>query len=253
MSGSQVVSDYVIQFGKVGSSSVDDAEGAVLFNVAGIAQFDATGDEPTIGLGDDVGETDESSEVYGVLGVVARPLPPDESSGTSKHAEVVCLRTSDGLVPVSARDLRLRMGGNAPNEGVVALIGYGGGFHSLTPVNDGDDGTIHTVYCPYDFSGGVAQKAHSITLDPTSGNESITVVHADGQSILLQNDGSIQLQSPDGQAYLKLENKKLFVQADQIVLNGSVCIGDANLSLPFPLAPGPSSPPCPRLFLAPTP
>jgi len=107
----------------------------------------------------------------------------------------------------------------------------------------------------------VAQKAHVITLDPTSGNESISVVHANGAAILLQDDllgGSVQLQSPDSPsgsglkvAVVTLKPGEINLQADQIVINGTVKIGDPNLGVP--LLAGPASAPCPRLFLSPTP
>jgi len=160
--------------------------------------------------------------------------------------------------------VRARMFGDAPNEGTVALVGYGGGYHAISPVDNDDltKGAIQVIYCPYDFNAsGVAQKAHVITLDPTSGNESISVVHANGAAILLQDDllgGSVQLQSPDSPsgsglkvAVVTLKPGEINMQADQIVLNGTVKIGDPNLGVP--LLAGPASAPCPRLFLSPTP
>lgn len=262
----QVISDYVIQFSKVAGSQVDlNASGSTLWNVAGIAGMDAELDEPVILYDDDDGERTDNADVFGALGIIGRPLPETSLDGPSEFAESACLRTSDGLIPMSSRDTRLKMQGVGPNEGTLTFVGYGGGFHSLDPVltKDGDgnitqiDGTIHVLYCPYDYdASGVAQKAHSIIMDPTSGNEHVSIVHAEGQAILLQKEsgnGIIQMQSPDHESVIKLEDGQITLQSDQIALNGSVYIGDPtqHIPTPIPLLPGPASPPCPRLFLSP--
>lgn len=261
--GSQEVADYVVQFGKVsGSTVLSDSTGAPLWNIAGIGEMDAELDTPELIYDDDKGERTDDADVFGSLGIVGRPLRPTTLLGVQdEHAEVACLRTADGLVPLATRDIRTKMQGNGPAEGTIALVGYGGGFHSISPLltKSGDneenissiDGATHVIYCPYDFdSSGVAQKAHTITIDPTEGNESIAIVHADGQAVLLQNDGSIQTQSPDGQSFIKIEDGKITLQSDQVVFNGSVYIGDPLLGIP--LLAGPASPPCPRLFVSPT-
>jgi hypothetical protein len=264
--GSQSAVDWIVQFAKVlGSSIAEAADGTkkpVQYHVVGLPGWDLTGDEPVIDEDDTAAEVSSEAAVYGALGVTGRPLPPETSSeGRSEHAEVVCLRTADGLVPIAVRDIRLRMGGNAPNEGTVALVGYAGGYHSISPVDntDLDKGSIHTIYAPYDFVSGVAQKAHVITLDPTSGNESISLVHGDGQAVFFQGD-EIQIQTdgiPAGtgstiqQSWVRLKPGEARITADAIVLNGTVYIGD-NIGA-VPLLPGPSSPACPRLMLNPAP
>ncbi len=252
--GSQVVADYVVQFGKVMSSSLSkSAESgenqAVLFSVAGIGDLDVSGDEPQVNLDDDTGEANETAEIFGALGVVARPLPPETSKGQSMHAEVACLRTSDGLIPISTRDLRLKMPGEAPKPGTVALVGYGGGFHSMDPVDDGVGGTIHVIYCPYDFdSDGVAQKAHSIILDPTSGNESIVIAHADGMAVMLF-DEKVILKSKTGMSTLAVNDDGIHLSAPKIILAGGTIVGNPLAAVP--LLAGPLSPPSTMFFVSP--
>jgi hypothetical protein len=143
------------------------------------------------------------------------------------------------------------MGGDGPGEGTIAFVGYGGGFHSMSPADgDPDNGTIHVVYCPYDFNAsGVAQKAHSIVLDPSSGNESISIVHAEGQSIIMTDDGTVQMRSPDGQSYLQVKDGEVAIGAGKITLNGTVFVGNPLTGVP--LLQGLLSPPCPRLFVSP--
>jgi len=229
--GSQTPTDYVVQFGVVTSSSLleepdtGDKVG-VVYTVEGAGEVGERG------------EVDPSSEPFSSLGIIGRPLPPSKVSGRAVHMEVACLRTADGLVPISARDLRLKMGGDGPGEGTIAVVGYGGGFHSLSPV-DGDPtkGTIHIIYCPYDFdSGGVASKAHVITLDPSSGNESISIVHADGMAITMSNSGGLHelvLKNKAGDATIRLDDLGVTITAANIVLSGGVVAGVPLAAVPL--------------------
>lgn len=247
----QAPADYVIQFSYVIASSVDPATNALQYNVPGIGEMDQA-DGGSINNDPNLGEGTNDAEVFGQASVLVRPLPPETINGQVFHLEVACVREADGLIPIATRDLRLKMPGAAPNEGTVALVGYGGGFLSHSAVDGGAGGTVSLMYCPYDFDAdGNAQKAHSITLDPSSGNESISVVHAKGQALLFQDDGSITMQSVDGGTFIQLVDGKLTIQSEQVVFNGSVYIGDPLVGAP--LLPGVASPPCPRLFLSPAP
>ncbi len=237
--GSQAPIDYVMQLGTVEGSSMRQAPDTgknvgVLFNVAGIDGIE----DGSIGEAND-------ADVYGALGIVSRPLPPKDG----KAAEVVCMRTADGLVPIAAKDSRLKMPGEAPHAGTVALVGYGGGFHSMDPVNDGQDGTIHVIYCPFDFDDdGNAQKAHSIILDPSSGNESITIAHAGGMAVMLFDDKLI-LKSKTGLSSLTIDDTGIQLSAPKIVLAGGVVVG--NTAAAVPLLAGPASPPSTLFFVSP--
>ncbi|MHC4501008.1 MAG: hypothetical protein ACYS21_18055 [Planctomycetota bacterium] len=273
--GSQVPADYVMQFSKVVSSSVtsdpDSGESlGLLFNVAGAGGFDFSGDVPSITIDDDAGERSESAEVFGALGIMSRPLAPETVKGRSEHADVACIRTADGLVPVATRDTRLRMGGNAPSEGQVALVGYGGkdlvtpgatrnlgGFISMTP-NDSENnqGTIETLYCPYDFdSDGVAQKAHSITLDPSSPKATLSIVHSSGMAITMSTlgeldaDSELVIKNTDGAAYINLKANGKIDIVGSVTINGSLVVGNPTTAVP--LLAGAASPPCSTLFVSP--
>lgn len=257
MGGSQMLADLVIQFAKVVSSSLatpatGGAARAVQYAIAGIGDAEGLeGGEGIILTDDNAGERTEDGDVFGQIGIIARPLPPTTSGALSEHAEVVCVRTADGLVPVATRDVRLRMFGNAPNEGAVALVGYGGSYHAIAPVDNDDltKGAIHTIYCPYDFnSSGVAQKAHTITIDPTSGNESISIVHAEGTAITMSANKEILLKNSTGSSYIMLDDGGI-TMTGQINLSGSVVIG--NPAAAVPLLAGAASPPCSTLFVSP--
>ena len=131
--------DKIFQWTKILSSSIatDDETGdneGVLYNVGGVLKVDWTVDGPDSMLSEDEAEGDSQAEVFGQLGFLARPLPPGTGADSKRYAEALCLRSGDSLLPVAYRDTRLRMQGNGPAEGTVAMIGYGGGFLSMSPV-----------------------------------------------------------------------------------------------------------------------
>lgn len=230
---SQSAADFVTHFARVVKSNVSTETGAVLYSVAGVG--------PLLGIdtGNDLdGEVDEDQGVFSALGFLARPLPPETVGNQVHAAEVLCIRVADGLIPISARDTRIRLPGTAPNEGAIAFAGYGGGFHILDPVDEGASGTIHVIYCPYAFTDptdpGTAAKAHSITIDPTSGNESIMIVHADGPSVILKTD-SLILRNAAGDVYIELNDTEAVVNANMKVLGGFQTL-DPTGTLSFPLA-----------------
>lgn len=255
---SQSAVDAVVAFARVVASGiardVDTGRNiGVTFNVAGIGGIVNGTTGPEIELGDDDGESREAADVFSALGLIGRPLPPSTRSGRVAHADVVCLRLADGLLPIGVRDNRLSMGGDGPAEGTVALVGYGGAFHAIGVV-DGDEakGARHTIYCPYDFDAeGIPQKAHVITLDPTAGNEAVTIVHAEGMAItMLAGDGNaIMLKNKSGNATLRLDDGGITATAGTINLIGNVVVG--NTVGAVPLLAGTASPPCPRLFVSP--
>ena len=252
---SAVAADEVIRIGTAVNSTLSDRTGAVQFSVAGIAGLDfEIGGDPTIPLDNDAAaEATDDAEQYSAPGIIGRPLPPRVIEGVEQHMDVMCVLTADGLVPFSYRDLRLKMGGAGPAAGVLAFVGYGGGFHSMNPVAVGVDpaggGTIHVIYCPYDFDAdGVAQKAHSIILDPSTGNESIIIAHADGQAMMMIN-GELTLKSPDGTAFMSNKNGKIDFVAETVTFNAGVVIGESVTAVPM-LA-GAASPPASKLFVSP--
>ncbi len=249
-----VPADFVVQFSEIVSSTVSPRTGAVQLGVTGIAGMDATLDTAIIELENP--ESVDDAEQYSAPGIIGRPLPPETSGGITEHMDVCCIRTADGgLTPISYRDNRLTMGADAPGEGVLAFVGYGGGFHSMTPVADGDDadggGTIHVLYCPYDFQDGVAQKAHSIILDPTPGNESIIIAHAEGMAITMLNDSkkALMMKNAAGDATFRLDDDGITATAQTIVLSGGVIVGDPFTALP--LLPGAASQGSTVFFLSP--
>lgn len=240
-----------MRFAKCTGSSLD-ANGMVQLTVVGVGDLDPL--NPGAAVNDDTAERAEDQPAFGALGVLARPLP-DDASG---YMEVVCVRTADGMAPIAMRDRRLSMGTAAPGAGVVGLVGYGGGFHSMTPVADGSapagGGTLHVLYCPYDFdANGVAQKAHAIIMDPTPGNESLQVIHGDGMAVLMSGTGkkALVLKNAAGNATMRLDDDGFQVNADKIVLAGVVYLG-FQPQLALPLLAGPASPPGPSVYISPT-
>jgi len=238
--GSQSMFDLIATFAKVvGSSIAESASGTkrpVQYQVRGLPGWDLTEDEIAIDTNEANSEESTEADVYGSLGITGRPLQPTSDGGEDEHCEVVCMRVADALVPIAVRDVRLRMGGNAPNEGTVALVGYGGGYHSISPVDndDLDKGSIQVIYCPYAFSGGVATKAHCIILDPTSGNASISIVHAEGMAITMTDQGTkpLVLKNAAGDASVTVDDNGIQLNGN-VVCNGSMIVGNPLTAVPL--------------------
>jgi hypothetical protein len=240
--------DWVVAFGRAVASSVSGETQAVRVQVAGIAGIDPTSESA------ETGEVAEDSEAFGALGIVSRPRPPEVKNNRNVHAELVCLRTSDGLLPIAWRDVRLDQafpGGQ--KEGSTALAGYGGGFVTLdlTATDSGSrKANILVAYCPFQFDvNGVATKAHSIILNPAA-NGGITITHADGYQLSITTDSGIMFNTPSANVWGQVKGDLIFLQAPKIMLKGNVGVG-AQPEAGIPLLAGPASPPCPSLFVSP--
>lgn len=245
-----VESDLVIRFSHAVSSSLSPRTGAVQLSVAGIAGLDETGQ--TISADDARAEATNNAEQYSAPGVIGRPLPPAQDANGNQQLDMLCVVTADGLVPFAYRDLRIKMGGNAPGEGVFAFVGYGGGFVSHTPVDGGKGGTITMIYVPYAFdSDGNPQKAHTLILDPTKGNESVMLVHGEGMAVTMSGEGkkALLLKNAAGDATFRLDDDGITMTAKQIVMSGGVIIGEPASAVP--LLAGIASPPSTKLWVSP--
>jgi len=247
MSGFRFI-DWVVQLVDVIGSTLDGPHNAVLMggNTV-VGSLDPT--EP-----DDEAPNDATDEApaYGAPGIVFRPRPPEEvetDAGTELlSAEAVAARVADTLIPVAWRDLRLNRRFVAPKAGTVALVGYGGGFLSF---DDGStEGTLQTLYCPYDFDAdGVAQKTHAILVQPDGAN-GISINHGDGYQLSLTSGGFL-LRCSDANTFLQVKEGQIVMSAAKIFAKGTLYVGQAG-ELGVPLLPGPASPPCPSLFLSPS-
>jgi len=175
----------------------------------------------------------------GTLAVFANPLDPT-TSGRPKQAGAVGLRTADGVVPIAWHDPRVDEAfPNGVAKGTVAFAGYGKGFYSISLVDKDDEASpgIHTLYAPYAFDGeGVPAKAHSITLNTKGGKESISVVHAEGHAVLLDQDGNAIIRSKDGANTIQVSNSGIFINGN-LTVNGGATIGNPTAPIPLVSAP----------------
>ena len=243
--------DFVAQFARVLATSDDPKTHAVLIDLGGIGSLDLTKTEDTDG------EVSEQSEMFGALGFVSKPMRPQTLAGKNYSCETLCMRTSDGLVPISWRDLRLNsFFPNGVPEGRIAMVGYGGGFHTidLTSADNGDQKTsIQTIYAPYAYSNGVPSKAMAIVLNTTPGAENISMSIGGGstgyQLTMSEADG-VQVRTPNVGTCFNIREKEILLTAEKIMLKGNVYVG-SQCEVGIPLLAGPASPPCPSLFVSP--
>lgn len=249
------LADRLIEFARVVASEILGDNAAVTLNLVGIGGLDADG--TGLSLSDDDGEQAPQMPAYGALGVVSRPLDPDDDDN---FCEAVSARTSDGLEPFAYRDLRINRAlnptgeNNAPAKGQTGIAGYGGAYFSHR--HDRASRTdMSILYVPYDFDGdGVPQKSHAIIIDPTDGNSSIQIIHGDGVFLNLQDDvggGSPGiLAAVNAATFLKISAGELTLQAERIMLKGNCYLG-RSAETGLPLLAGAASPASPSVFVSP--
>jgi hypothetical protein len=195
----------------------------------------------------DKGEPFDDSTVFGGLGLVFRPRPPEELDGQKISAEAYGVRKGDDKTPWTWRDLRLHRRFPAPKIGTIALVGYGGGFLSFDDPADGSlNGGTGTWYIPYAFSNGVPTKAHAITL--SGDNESISIIQGDGLAISLTPDDGITMRA-DASTWLTLAPGKFQVFAAATTIQGNVTLGQNPLAA-VPVLPALATQPSPSVFLS---
>lgn len=239
--------NHVVEFCSVIASSLGGKNGAVLYDVEGIAGFDE--EEP---------EQSPAEPGYSALGILGRPLPPDGEF----RLEALGLRTDDGLTPFAYRDLRINRAVNgggvptAPREGQLLFAGYGGAFigHSMTTQATGSKkGNVTTIYVPYAFNGDTPSKAHAIIIDPSEGNSSISLVHGDGVFFTLSEEtgaGPGIVASVGSSTFFRMSDGELSLQAERVLLKGNVYLG-RTAEAGVQLLGGPLSPPSASVFISP--
>jgi hypothetical protein len=224
-----MLSDYLISFGRIVSSTVKGASRAVLANVADVAAS----------LADDTNGSAEGSievPIHGTLGIIARPDAPNAKG----YAETVGIRTEDDITIIAARDLRLNKVVN-PKVGEVALVQYGGGFLSLAH-NQDNKGTTATLYAPFATSGEPPTNAHVLTLDTTHGNNSVSIVHSNGMAILMTGDaeepsnGKVIIKNDSGSVYVEINHNGIVLNGN-VSINGGIVGGSIASAKPLMLAP----------------
>lgn len=158
------------------------------------------------GDGTDLDQNRESSSdepLYGQIGVLTNPLPPDADG----HAEVWAVRHGEALRGIAGRDLRLSRARGNVKPGSSNLAGYRGAFVDIEPAPSGT-GDLIMVYAPYQFDEGPGKgtpaKALSIQLDTSPGNESITIAHGEGSGVILGPDGDVLIKSANGENWIQV-------------------------------------------------
>lgn len=222
---SNVISDFVIGFYRaISSATVGDS--GITIDLEGLGSIGFDDDD------DDVGEG-VTSELFGPLGLIGKPLPPETIGGKTRQAEVFGAKLADDALPLAWRDLRLNEAfPGGLSEGQLAFVGYGGGFHSIerTSVDSGDQrASIHVIYAPYEFSNGTPAKAMAIVIDTE--NESIGLVHGDGYWIGADATNGIVLRA-DKNTFLAIKAGEISMVANKVSARGNFAAGkDTSLAV----------------------
>lgn len=245
--------DMVLAWGRVLATQVSATTKAVLVDVAGPGGGRTDVELLALGM-KPAGNTCERATgevLYGQLGVIARPRPPNREG----IAEVLTVRTSDGLTPIAARDTRTSARYPAPKDGDVAVVHDAGGFVSFT--DNGDKvampppdpppdpavvkrvglpkGTTVALYAPKLTDLGAVDRAHALALDTSESNESVSLVHALGMALLMTKEKVVILKNAAGDAYIQIDDDGVTINGNT-KLNGGVVFGDAPTAVPVLVA-----------------
>jgi hypothetical protein len=203
--------------------------------------FDSTVDDP------EDGEQFDEQTVFGGLGLIFRPRPPEQLDGEKVNAEAYGVRKGDTKTPWTWRDLRLHKRFPNPKAGTIALVGYGGGFLSFDDPADGTgNGGVSTWYLPYAFSNGVPTKAHAISL--SGDGHSLSIIQGDGLALTMDPDNGITMRA-DSQTWLTLAPGKFNVFAAATTIQGNVTLGQNPLTA-SPVLPAIATLASPSVFLS---
>lgn len=200
-----------------------------LTGIADILATDVNSGEVRVNLGDlfDGKGIAAGAPMWGQYGFASRPADPDAAGGCMAIYYVDgnqkrVLLTRDNRYVVNIGDLQ---------PGGAVQFNDTGSFHQI----QGGSG-LQILYVPFDRdSDGVAQKAHSISMDPAEGNEHIAVVHAKGQCLILNQDGDALLKSANGQHCIGVNDEGI-VMSGLMQLLGGIAAGDTSLAEPVMLA-----------------
>jgi hypothetical protein len=105
---------------RITATTIATRTSAVLATLRGLQ----TGDDAEADV-----EADKDVAIYGPIGLVARPPPPDATGG----AEGFAIRRQDGFAPIALIDRRITAARGAIEEYVVSLAGYFGQHVTLEP------------------------------------------------------------------------------------------------------------------------
>lgn len=239
-------SNFLFGVMRVVGSHLAGPHNAVLISGRGIDGFsDDDAEAP--------GEKVDDADAFGAPGIVWRPWPatrgPLTGSAPTRDvpvgAEAFYVRTSEGMQPISWRDLRLHEYLPDITPGSHAFISYAGQHLLFEPVEQdagdwsGDPGEEAprvlngraVLRVPYARNGaGEATKAHELTFEP---NGAVRLVHGDGSTIELSSD-RIALSAPE----VDINGAKI-TSSGEVVTASGVKLGLHTHSHPF----GPTLPP----------
>lgn len=170
-----------------------------------------------------------AAEVQMPYGIFSRPLDPtldangDPVPTTSGQAVFHFKGSEQHVTP--GQDPRVVP--NLPQLSKGSSVQYGAGpntsFQPSFHVIDADTGD-QTIYVPYAFSGGVATKAHVISISASGDN--VTVRHSGGAGASFTSDAAV-MNGPDGSAFLQLGNAGVMVLNGNLTVTGTIGQGPA--------------------------
>lgn len=207
-----------------------------LTGIADVLATDVQSGEVRVNLGDafDGKGIAAGAPMWGQYGFASRPADPTTADTvTAPAGACMAIYYVDGNQKrvLLTRDNRFIENIGDLQPGGAVQFNDTGSFHQI----QGGSG-LQILYVPFDRdSNGVAQKAHSISMDPASGNEHIAIVHAKGHCLILNQDGNALLKSANGEHCIGVDDNGI-VMSGLMQLLGGIAAGDTSLAQPVMLA-----------------
>lgn len=181
--------DNAFAWVEIVASSLGDKAGGVLANLRAFAASATDADaEDVVG-----------ADLYGVAGFLFRP----RDATTAGSAEALAARATDDLVPFATRDLRISAARGTFPKGTFTVASYTGAHMTILDAATGTGGSI-VMHQP--TRANDTGPAHEVVLDSAVGAERITITHALGHKVVLDETGKITIRSRSGTALLEIDD-----------------------------------------------
>jgi len=180
--------DRIFAFVDIAASSLGaGGSGSVLVNLRALNASDTDVDAEQV----------TGAELYGVTGFLFRPRDQDVDGA----AEGIAARLDAGMIGVASRDLRVWKARGALDKGSISMAGYSGAHITILDARAGTTKGRTETRQPTQLN---STAPHVLALDGAIGAEVITVHHALGHEITMDQTGKVTISGQAGVTTLQL-------------------------------------------------
>lgn len=139
--------------------------------------------------------------MYGTAGVLFNPRPSSQAG----NAEAIAAASDTEPIPIATRDLRIAAARGPLPVGAVSLAGYTGAHVTSLDAATGPSATAGSLSLHQPTQAN-SNAPHDLVLDGKVGLERITITHALGHKITLDELGKVTIASRTGAVVIQLDD-----------------------------------------------